>query len=171
MMKLAIAACATVLMAGCATTSGSAPTESRSGFDGARVVNIAGHGAACRQALCPGLGAQWNSRAPDTAILTVYLFNEFRGITGAELSIDGQQVELHPTQALTNFSRPGDAVRESRLDFAVPMTVVRSITSAQKAWLRVRTTDGYVEDAIIDGPTDSKAFHALKRFLAAVDAR
>ena len=47
--------------------------------------------------------------------------------------------------------------------------VLRSIAGAQRAWLRVHTTDGYVEDAIVDGSTDSKALHAMRRFLSEVD--
>lgn len=162
-----IGAAAALITVGCATTAGNAPTSSVSGFDGGRVVNISGHGLACKTMVCSGLGAQWSSKSPQSAIVTVYLFNDIKGITGASLSVDGQVTSLRAVN-LTNFSRPGDAVKQSRADFVVPLQLVRSITTAQKAWLRVQTTDGYVEDAIVDGPTDSKALHALKRFLAEV---
>jgi hypothetical protein len=169
-MRGAAAALSSLALAGCmATTSGLQPTSVRSGFDGARVVNIAGHGVACRTVLCPGLGAQWSDKNPQTAIVTVYLFNEIKGVTGAQLAIDGRIVTLQPIPGLTNFSRPGDLVKESRRDFTVGLGDVRAVASAQRAWLRVQTTDGYVEEAIIDGATDSKALHALRRFLAEVD--
>lgn len=168
-LKIAAALMACAVAGGCATTSGMAPTSSRSGFDGSRVVNVAGHGAACTGVICPGLGAQWSDRTPTTVIVTVYLFNELRGITGAQLAIDGRIVTLKAMPGLTGFSRPGDAMKESRRDFTLPLEDVRAVGRAQRAWLRVQTTDGAMESAIVDGATDSKALHALRRFLAEID--
>lgn len=159
-----------VAMGGCATTTGNAPTSSRSGFDGARVVSIGPHGVACSSMLCPAIGAEWNSKRPDSAVLHVSLFNAIVGINSAAINVDGATVELGRAQALTNFSRPGEMMRESSNYFVVPMSLVRSITTAKRAWLRVSTTQGAVEDAIIDGSKDSKAYHALRRFLTEVDA-
>jgi hypothetical protein len=161
---------AALLLAGCGTTTGLAPTSSVSGFDGARVVNITPHGVACSSMVCAALGVQWNSKRPDSAILTVSVFNQIVGITGAAINVDGNIIDLGRSQALTNFSRPGEMLRESSNDFVVPMSLVRSITTAKRAWLRVHTPQGSIEDAIIDGATDSKAYHALKRFLAEVAA-
>lgn len=53
-------------LAGCSTTSGTGPNVTRSGFDGARVVAINGHGNACKGMLCTGLGAHWNPRPRPT---------------------------------------------------------------------------------------------------------
>lgn len=72
-------------------------------------------------------------------------------------------------QTFTNFNELGAATKESRKGFIVPLDLVRKITTSQRTWLRVQTTGGYAEDAVIDGQTDSKAYHALKRFLTAVD--
>lgn len=73
-------------------------------------------------------------------------------------------------QTFTNFNELGAATKESRKGFIVPLDLVRKITMSQRTWLRVQTTGGYAEDAVIDGQTlDSKAYHALKRFLTAVD--
>lgn len=119
--------------------------------------------------VCTGLGMQWNSKTPDSAIVTVSVFNQIKGLTGASLSIDGQVLRLSPTAELTNFSRPGDPLKESRKTFVASVDALRKVAASKKAWLRVFTTDGYVEDAIIDGGTDSKAYHALLRFLAAID--
>lgn len=156
-------------LAGCSTTSGTGPNVSRSGFDGARVVTINGHGNACKGMLCTGLGAQWSSKNPTESVLVVYVFNDIKGITGAQLNIDGQTYDLTTMRPFTNFSDFGAATKESRKGFLVPTDLVRKITASQRTWLRVQTTGGYVEDAVIDGQTDSKAYHALKRFLAAVD--
>lgn len=159
---------AALVGAGCSTTSGLSPESTRSGFDGARVVTISHHGNACTSILCTGLGAQWTSANPADAILTVTVFNEFKGITGAALNIDGKITTIKPI-GLTNFSRPGAPLKESSSNFAVPLQLLRSIAGAQRAWLRVHTTSGYLEDAIVDGATDSKALHAMRRFLAEVD--
>ena len=171
-VRLLLAGCAVIALAGCASTTGRAPQEVRSGFDGAREVSIGGHGNACRAVVCTGLGAQWSSARPEVAVLSVYVFNEIRGITGAQLSIGDQAaLQLAALPGLTNFGAPAPGLRQSRQDFAVPLSTVRQIAGADRAWLRVRTTNGYIEDAIIDGGTDSKAVHALRRFLAQVDAR
>lgn len=159
-----------LLLIGCSTTSGTGPNVTRSGFDNARVVAISGHSNACKGMLCTGLGAQWTSKSPAEAILVVYLFNDIKGIMGAKLNIDGQTHDLSIMQPLTNFNEFGAATKESRKGFLVPLDLVCKITASQRTWLRVQTTGGYVEDAVIDGQTDSKSYHALKRFLAAVDA-
>lgn len=165
-----IAAAVVVALAGCANTTGTGPTESVSGFDGARVVNINGHAAACRNMLCPGLGAQWSSARPESVIVTVHLFNEWRPITSAKVNVGGRTVELKPLAgAITTFSKPGDPIRQSNRDFSASLALVRELAADGRSWLRVGTPDGYIEDAIIDGPTDSKALHALRRFLAQVD--
>lgn len=165
------AAAAALALAGCATTTGTAPTDARSGYDGARVVNIAAHGGACTSMLCPAIGAQWNDKRPDVAIVTVALMNAWQPITGARLMIDGKETRLDPLPGITTFSAPVQGMRESTRDFTAPLATVRALSTAGKAWLRVGTTDGNVEVAIIDGATDSKALHAMRRFLALVDQR
>ena len=157
------------LLAGCSTTSGTGPNVTHSGFDGARVVSINGHGNACKGMLCTGLGAHWTSKNPTEAVLVVYLFNDIKAITGAKLNIDGQTYDLSTMQPFTNFNELGAPTKESRKGFIVHLDLVRKIITSQRTWLRVQTTAGYAEDAVIDGQTDSKAYHALKRFLDAVD--
>lgn len=157
------------ILTGCSTTAGGSASVSQSGFDGARVVTINGHGNACKSMRCTGLGAQWTSKNPTESVLVVYLFNDIKGITGASLNIDGQTYDLSTMQPFTNFNEFGAATQESRKGFLVPTDLVRKIVGSQRTWLRVQTTGGYVEDAVIDGQTDSKAYHALKRFVNAVD--
>jgi len=99
----------------------------------------------------------------------VSIFNSINAITGAKLNIDGEIYDLKIMETFTNFNELGAATKESRKGFLVPTTLVRKITTSQRTWLRVSTTSGYVEDAVIDGQKDSKAFHALKRFLAEVE--
>lgn len=157
------------LLAGCATTSGLEPTVARSGFDNARVVNIAPHGTSCRAAGCTSLGAQWRSSAPDQALLVVGLY-EIRAITGAQLNVDGKIITLSNSRDLTAFAQMG-YVKQSTKAFQVPLATIRELADAKRAWIRVSSPTGYIEDAIIDGTTDSKAYHALIRFLASVDQK
>lgn len=48
---------------------------------------------------------------------------------------------------------------------------IRKIVDSKRTWLRVHTTGDYIDDAVIDGSTDSKPYHALKRFLTSVDQK
>jgi len=160
---------ALALLAGCSTTSGTGPNVRHSGFDGARVVTIDGHGNDCSTIICTGIGAQWKSTNPTEAVLVVYIFNDIKGITGAQLNIDGKTHDLTIMMPLTNFSELGAVTKESRKGFLVPLSLVREITASKRTWLRVQTTAGNMENRVIDGQNDSKAYHALKRFLAAVD--
>lgn len=169
MKRTAVLLLVVAALAGCSTTSGTGPTVSQSGFDGARVVTINPHGNACRSMICTGLGAQWNSKRPTDSVLVVSLFNEVKAIIGAQLNIDGKVYDLSNAQPFTNFSDFGAATKESRKGFIVSTDLIRKITTSQRTWLRVTTTAGNFEDAVIDGQTDSKAYHALRRFLASVD--
>lgn len=168
-MKKTVAALFVCALTGCATTTGLAPTETKSGFSGARVVSISPHGNACTTMQCTAVGAQWDSSRPDAALLTIDSYGtEYAGITGAKLAINGREVDLKRNSGLSRLSNIG-TMRVSSHDFTVQLSLVREVAAAQRAWLRVYTTKGYVEHAIIDGVTDSKAYHALKRFLSQVD--
>lgn len=157
------------LIAACSTTSGLDATTSHSGFDNAKVVSIDPHAGACHMVVCTGLGAQWNGKRPNDTILIVHIFNEIQGITAAKLNIDGEIHTLSTKETFTEFSRPGSMMKSSTKGFLTSLELVRKITNSKRTWLRVSTNSGAFEDAIIDGEADSKAFHALKRFLAEVD--
>lgn len=159
-----------IIVAACSTTSGTAPTVYRSGFDnGARTVEIDPHGNACTSVECTGLGAQWSQARPDQVILLVHVFYQIVGISAAEINIDGTVTVLTPTLTPTQFDTSVRYAESSTKGFVVPIGIVRRIVTARRVWIRVHTTKGYIEDAVIDGSTDSKAYHALKRFLSSVD--
>lgn len=98
----------------------------------------------------------------------VNIINEYRGITGAQLNMDGQVLTLKKTATATTMDASG-GMKQSTQSFIVPLSLIRDITNSQRTWLRVQTPSGSYEDAVIDGAKDSKAFHALKRFLSSVD--
>lgn len=160
----------------CSTASGASPKTTYSGFDQAAVVTIDPHGNACRGMVCTGIGAQWQEVKPEYVLLAIKVFNDTVGITGAELNIDGETVELTEARSFTQFDSnefydlTGIIARGSTQDFVAPIALIDQILSAERVWLRVTTNKGQLEDAVIDGGKDSKAFNALKRFREQVSA-
>jgi hypothetical protein len=160
-------------MSGCGTKTGLSANVAYSGFDNARTVSISPHmnaGNAGPGTIGPGLGAQWNASHPDSVVLIVALFNQYTGITGAELNIDGEKISLAGSSNPTDMSLHYGS-RISTQAFATDIATVKKIIASKRTWLRVHTPTGYIEDAVIDGATDSKAYHALIRFIAAVEAK
>ncbi len=158
-----------ILLTGCSTSSGFDAKSTSSGFDGGRTVTIRPHGTACTSSICTGLGAQWSSTDPGNALLIVSIFNDIQGIIGAELNVDGKLYQLQRNSQLTNFDSVGAYVQNSSQSFIVPLSLIKELTNSKRTWLRVQTTRGYIEDAVIDSGKDSKAYHALKRFLTEVE--
>lgn len=151
----------------CSNTSGLAPKVSHSGFDNSKVVNIAPHGNACNYMNCTGFGLQWNSKYPNEAFMIVQVFNNLSPIFGAQLNIDGNIIILKESQLVSSYELDGYTQNSSKA-FSVSIDTLEKIEDAKKVWMRVETPNGTIEDAIIDGNTDSKSYHALKRFLAEV---
>jgi hypothetical protein len=159
------------LLAGCSTTDGLAPSVSHAGYDGARVVDIRPHGtASCTSMPCASIGAQWSSAHPDRATLYVRMTGAtYTGITGAKLSADGDE-RVFKSAILTRFDPGvGPVHRSSTQPFPVDLAFLRKVAQAKRSWLRVQTVEGYSDFAVIDGAEDSKALHAMRRFLALVD--
>ena len=157
--------------AGCGTTTGLSPKISHSGFDNARVVSIAPHGNAISGMIGTGIGAQWNEAQKDKVILIIAVFNADTGITGAELNIDGEKIALTPTEAVTDMESGGDIMKISTKGFLTELDTVEKIIRSKRTWLRVHTPTGSMEDAVIDGAKDSRAYHALIRFMDAVKGK
>jgi len=168
-MKNLVIVALVLLVAGCSTTSGTNPEVSYSGFDNARVVRIMPHGTACEKMLCTGIGADWSSATPKSVMLVVAVYGEYTAITGARLNIDGRQIELVPSRSLTDLDYLGTTYRESTKGFTTDLEVVRQILQSKSTWLRVSTATGYIDNYIIADGKDSKAFHALKRFIDEVN--
>jgi hypothetical protein len=71
---------------------------------------------------------------------------------------------------LTGFSNATGVMRESSHTFIAPLGLLRQVAASKRTWLQVETSSGIVESIVIDGPKDSKALYAIKRFLTEVDA-
>ncbi|EFQ3076985.1 hypothetical protein HZ513_003476 [Salmonella enterica] len=161
----------TIFLTGCSNSTGLAPSVSQSGFDGGRMVDIEPHGNACASMICSGLGAQWSSTNPDIVFLKIKIFNEYKGITGAKLNIDGQIYDLKPANQANSFNADGGVMATTEMVFITTPDVVRKITLSKRTWLRVITTTGTIEAPVIDGSQDSKAYYALQRFVAEMDKK
>ena len=155
------------ILAGCSTTSGLGAQTGVSGFDGKKHVRIAPHGAACTSMVCPAIGAVWIEDAPNLVGLNFEVVNDIRAINAAELNIDGEIIKLSNTD-LTRFNT--DIGVSSAKTYTTDFKVVDRIINSKRTWVRLSTSKGYVEAAIIDGGKDSKAFNALKRFKDQVEA-
>lgn len=163
------AALSLIALSGCSNTSGLSANVGYSGFDNAKTVQIQPHGNDCSSMVCTGIGAQWNQSHPNSVILIINVFNDVTGITGAQLNIDGEIVTLNRTSGVTDF-QIDNYVKNSTKGFVTDLSVVHRILNSKRTWLRVSTPTGYIEDRVIDGEQDSKAFHALKRFISSVDS-
>jgi hypothetical protein len=163
-----IAFCAAIFLAGCSTSSGLQPTVQRSGFDGATVVNIEPHGTSC-SSFCTTIGAQWSSKAPDSVILSIGVvgYTNYHVVSGAAVRINDKIIELTPAPVLTSHANTTGA-RQSEKDFYAPLSLVEEIVASDDAWIRVRTNSGVMDDLIVSGGKDSKAYHALGRLLSSI---
>jgi hypothetical protein len=162
------------MLSGCATTSGGEAKVSQSRFDNAAIVDIAPHATAQVDGVFSSpalaLSAQWQQKNGEIATIFVTKYMDIVGITGASLNIDGSIVNLTLKDGLTQFETISGNINTSRHGFGVDLSTIRRVTAAKRVWIKVNTTKGWVEDAIIDGDKDSKAFHAMKRFISQVDA-
>lgn len=156
------------LLTACSTTSGSNPVIDYSGFDKAKTVFIAPHANACTSMICTGIGAQWNESNPDQALLIIAVFNDYTSIRSVKLRINDEVHVLAAAKGITEFSNIDFDYKESTRAFVIPTTIISKLIQTDDAWLRVETPTGYIEDPIIEGKKDSKAFHALKRFIEAI---
>lgn len=152
----------TTFFTGCATTTGTNPETSISKFDGVKSVAIQAHGGACKDFNCPMLGATWLDSQPNNVGFSVKISNQIANIQTVAFNIDGEIIKI---DALLRT----DFTQESGLSFSQTTVVTNyslltKILQSKRTWMKVSTSKGAYEVAIIDGANDSKAFHALKRF-------
>lgn len=168
MKKLSSIFLLTAILAGCGTTSGLAPQTKSSGFDGKKQVTIMPHGAACTSMGCPAIGAIWIQDQPDRVGLRFQSINDLSLVRSAHLNIDGKTYNFQNT-GNTDLSHTNGTAK-SGMVAVTDMDVVDKILESKKTWVRISTNQGNVEAAIIDNGKDSKAYNALKRFKAQVEA-
>lgn len=91
---------------------------------------------------------------------------DYVAILDAQLNIDAQVIVLEPADVVTDFDSQYGKV--SSKGFRTNLDTIEAITKADRVWLRIETPNGTREDRIIDQDGDSKAYHAMKRFINAV---
>jgi len=175
MKKILVIAGLCAVLVGCSNQQGLGTTVGVDRYSGSRTVSIAPHGADCQSMGCIAVGASWVESYKDDAMLNISLINTADFIKSAHLEVDGTMYELRNDKDLTRYSNPlvtNPGYTESKKSFLVPLDLIKKITTAKKAWIFVSTgSNGVMSDAIIDSQGDSKAYYALKRFLADVDGK
>jgi len=112
-----------------------------------------------------GIGAQWSEAKKDEVILIIAVFHDHVEIRGAELNIGGEKIALTPTADVTDMKADLNNLKTSTKGFLTTLHTVKKIVNSRRTWLRVHTATGAMDDAVKDGARDSKAYHALKRFM------
>ena len=159
-----IAGSTILLLAGC-TTIDHSPERGSTGFDSTRTVSITPHENASDRMIPTGIGAQWTAAKKDEVILIIAVFNNHVEITGAELNIGGERIALTPTANVTDMKADLNNLKTSTKGFLTTLHTVKKIVNSGRTWLRVHTPTGTMDDAVKDRARDSKAYHALKRFM------
>lgn len=166
MKKILLVGLISLFTVGCSTTSGTGPRTTVSNFDGVKSVAILPHGAACKSMVCPMLGASWLDNQPDNVGLTLQLLNSTENIHSVSFNIDGEIITLKNSRS-TDFGQAAGA-NYSQATMVTSYSALTKILQSKRTWMKVSTSKGAHEVAIIDGAVDSKAFNALKRFDAQV---
>ena len=171
MKRLIFSIVMAIAVAGCSNTSGLNPVSGVDRYSNSKTVYIQPHGTDCQSMQCIMLGAFWTETDKDTALLTISLANSTDFISSAALEVDGKMYQLRNEADLTRYSSMiggSAAYVKSSKDFLVPLSVIKDITKAKKAWVFVKTGTGSMSDAIIDAKGDSKAYYALRRFISEI---
>ncbi|MEY0037960.1 hypothetical protein AB7W68_11760 [Providencia rettgeri] len=168
-MKKVFIIAALLVLSGCSNKTGLGTNISKDSYDGNTVISIEEHGNDCQSFICTGLGAQWNSKNKDKAILYVSVFNKITTINAAEIKIDGKEFKIAKKDGYSDFDSFSPSVRKSSQAFLVDFSLIKAITAASDARLRVYTSKGQISDVIVSNGKDSKAYYALKRFVDDVE--
>lgn len=169
-IKVAVISSVLALTA-CATTSGTGPRVTYSDYHNHKQVEISPHGAACTgwDMRCSMIGAQWSEENPERVFFIIGSANEATSIRGATIFVGDEEFTLSRPGNNTQIDRLGSYASSAR-GFSADLSLVRAIVESPRSAIRVSTPAGYMEDVIRDGDRDSKAYHALVRFLEAVDS-
>lgn len=173
-MRLAVFALMLLLSDTAAAAKANMATDD---FDGATRVWIDPHGLDCGwQMVCASVGVRWTNKAPEAAVVTIELLNDYASVTALHINIDGTIVELQPLATPTRFEGRGGArgvpaMRVSSREFMVQMQMLRDVLAANNVKVRISTSDGFIDGTLADGRRKSKAAAALARFWARLPDR
>lgn len=112
-----------------------------------------------RVALCPTLGARWNSQTPNRAILLVATW-------GGQAKVESIEFHARPHGPLRVRSLAKEGAEQPGVTaFIVPMDTMERVALSKGAWVRVHTDAGVLEESMYSGERSSPAADAFKRFV------
>lgn len=151
---------------GCANTSGLDAKTSQSTFDGAKTVRIAPHSLGCKSA-CSTMGFGWTSKSPNDVFVDLKMIQlpDYKSIQQLRFNIDGQISNFKPIQTLTDYKNEGVLGKTATQSFVIPQSYAKKLHNSKDVRVQIVTEAGSVDDYLIIGDKDSKAYHALGRFL------
>lgn len=177
MKRLLLCAALSFGMLGCATSSGLNTTVSSSDFDNSKTIDIAPHGLSCKKTLpyCPSVGFRWSDKTPDNAYIRLAVYDlssvntvggNYLSIKDLRLKINGEVVTLKPVgNGLTNYSYDKTVGKTSVQVYEVPISLLKNIYSSKETLVQIVTDKRNLEDYFVKSDADTKAYHALGRFL------
>lgn len=180
MKRIILWASLSLALAGCATTSGLNPTVSKSEFDNTKVIDIEPHGLSCKNTgvYCPTLGFRWSDDNSSSALIRIVMIDlygtqiiggDYVGIRDLRLKIDGEMITLKPVGiGLTDYNYDKITGKTSTQAYVVPTSLLTKIYSSKETLVQIVTDKGNIEDYIVKPNADTKAYHALSRFLDAI---
>ena len=180
MKRLLLCAALSLGVFGCATSSGLNPTTSKSDFDNPKTIDIKPHGLSCKNTgvYCPTIGFRWQDDNPSKAAIRLVMIDlygsqviggDYVRIGDLRLKIDGELIILKPVgSGLTSYDYDKISGRSSTQAYVVPMALLNKIHSSKETLLQISTDKGDIEDYIVKTNADTKAYHALNRFLEAI---
>ena len=146
-------------------------------FDGTQHVWVDEYGLRCQDALCFALGADWNSRRPDTVVLVVQFMGAYTDIKAMALNIDGVPVTLGAPNGRTDFGQAfvftpmtysaaqERAGRTSSRGFDIPRADFDRMLAAKTVKVRLIIEEGNIDGRLIDnGKPTTKAFRNFQDF-------
>ncbi|GEM_PF-821351 len=154
----------------CSANLGFKPETTISGFDQSKTVYIRPHGNLVNNAWSlseqgSSLGAEWSESNGNRALLHLKIAgSEYFGITKLHLNIDGVKSSLK-ANGVTDFEINSLSLKTSSQSFATDLKTIENLAYAKNAWLRIFTTDGYLENAVVKDGVGGKSYYALQRFM------
>lgn len=155
-------------LAGCAIAPGwpGYISESKSDFDGSRVVSVHPGSASG----CCSIGATWSSGRPEQVQIDASITGgSYTSIQGIAFNIDGRIVQLPTTNLPTQFDSarvPGTATtyRSSVKSFVIPRADFDAMLAAKMLRVRLETTSGVREGDLLRDAITGSAIEGFKSF-------
>ena len=179
MKKIIAGALLTLMIAGCATTSGTQAITSVSSFDGTKSVSIEPHTLGCVQTVvCTSLGFAWTDKEPSMASILIEVTHtngtKHHPISSAKLNIDGDIVDIKPFPGSVNRFESSVVSTiphtETNRLFVAPLDLLYRVKNSTNTKMQVVAEGALTEKELKNSGDSSFAYHSMIRFLDQVEA-